>query len=162
MLPGASLTKRPRLFMTRARTPGRARRSLGAMLEVRHEQLPRARQARSLLKRGAVTATFDPTELRWNDERVPLSPLEATVLVALLRRSRMRWHEVEDVIERHGGGAESRDVLIHRIRRKFRDVGARDPIETIRGWGLRFRTEADRYGSQALWIGATEADQEAL
>jgi DNA-binding winged helix-turn-helix (wHTH) protein len=53
-------------------------------------------------------------------------------------------------------------VLIHRIRRKFAETGAADPIETLRGWGIRFRTEADRQGSHALWIGATEDDGEAF
>lgn len=128
------------------------------MFDVQLQPFPRTRERRSLLKRGAVTATFDPTEVRWNDVRVPLSPLEAVLLVTVLRRSRIRWHEVEDLLERHGGGAESRDVLIHRIRRKFRVLGAGDPIETIRGWGIRFRTEADHEGSHALWIGATESD----
>lgn len=114
---------------------------------------------RPLLKRGAVTATLDPLEVSWNGDRVPLSPLEATLLIALLRRSRLRWDEVAVVLERHGGGADSRDVLIHRIRRKFADIGARDPVETLRGWGLRFRAEADRAGSHALWIGACEDDE---
>ncbi len=113
---------------------------------------------RPLLKRGAVSATLDPTEARWNGERVPLSPLEATLLVTLLRRSRLRWDEVVTVLASHGGGADSRDVLIHRIRRKFAEMGAGDPIETLRGWGLRFRTEPDHHGSQALWIGASDED----
>lgn len=132
------------------------------MIEAQQQQFKRGREPRSLLKRGAVTATFDPTEVKWNNERVHLSPLEAILLVALLRRSRLRWHEAEEVIARHGGGVESRDVLIHRIRRKFRDIDAADPIETIRGWGMRFRTEADRHGSHALWIGAMETDVEEL
>lgn len=111
---------------------------------------------RTMLKRGAVTATLDPLEACWNGERVPLSPLEAALLVNLLRRSRLRWDEVADVLKAGGGGADSRDVLIHRIRRKFAELGAGDPIETLRGWGIRFRTEADDTGSLALWIGATD------
>lgn len=110
------------------------------------------------MKRGAVTATLDPPEVCWNGHRVPLSPLEASLLIALLRRSRLRCADVASLLERHGGGACSRDVLIHRIRRKFADMGAADPIETLRGWGLRFRVEADRWGSEAMWIGASEAD----
>lgn len=132
------------------------------MLDLRPDSIARPRERRPLLKRGAVSATFDPIELRWNGLRVPLSPLEATLLVALLRRTRLRWHEAEEVLARHGGGIESRDVLIHRIRRKFREVGARDPIETLRGWGIRFRAEADSQGSQALWIGASEDDVESF
>jgi DNA-binding response OmpR family regulator len=117
---------------------------------------------RPLLKRGAVSATLDPLEVLWNGRTVPLSPLEATLLVTLLRRSRLRWAEVEAVLTQNGGSADSRDVLIHRIRRKFAGVRAADPIETLRGWGIRFRTEADRQGNQSLWIGATEDDVEAF
>jgi DNA-binding response OmpR family regulator len=111
------------------------------------------------MKRGAVTATLDPHEVCWNGKRVPLSPLEASLIIALLRRSRLPCADIAALLERHGGRACSRDVLIHRIRRKFAEVGARDPIETLRGWGLRFRVEADQWGSQAMWIGASEEDQ---
>lgn len=111
---------------------------------------------RPLIKRGAVTMTFDPTEVRWNGQRVPLSPVETELLGTLLRRSRMRWDDIHDLLSQHRCCAESRDVLIHRIRRKFAAVGAADPIETLRGWGMRFRVERDHDGSTAFWIGATE------
>ena len=113
-------------------------------------------ERRPLVKRGAVTMTVDPLEFRWNDTRVALSPVEAALLGALMRRSRLRWDATNAVLAENGCCTESRDVLIHRIRRKFAEVGAADPIETVRGWGLRFRTEADRDGSTAFWIGATE------
>jgi DNA-binding response OmpR family regulator len=114
---------------------------------------------RSLLKRGAVTVSFDPTEVFWNGEPVRLSPLEAALLVALLRHSRLRWTQVAEVLIDAGGAVVSREVLIHRIRRKFRDVGADDPIKTLRGWGLRFRSQADRHGSHSIWIGVKEQDE---
>lgn len=115
-------------------------------------------ERRPLVKRGAVTMTFDPLEFRWNGRRVALSPIEATLLAALLRRSRLRWQETNAVLCDNGCRADSRDVLIHRIRRKFAEIGAGDPIETVRGWGIRFRTERDAAGSSAFWIGATEGE----
>ncbi|MFD1786576.1 winged helix-turn-helix domain-containing protein [Sphingomonas floccifaciens] len=111
---------------------------------------------RPLVKRGAVSMTLDPVEFRWNGHRVALSRVEATLLAALMRRSRLNWDMTAGVLADAGSCPDSRDVLIHRIRRKFADVGAADPIETVRGWGIRFRTEADRSGSTAFWIGATE------
>lgn len=117
------------------------------------------RERRPILKRGAVTITLDPTEVLWNGARVPLSPIEATLLTALARRSRLRWHDVHALLTDSGGCADSRDVLIHRIRRKFARIGARDPIETLRGWGLRFRAERDADGSTTFWIGVREGDQ---
>ncbi|WP_326525681.1 winged helix-turn-helix domain-containing protein [Sphingomonas sp.] len=110
------------------------------------------------MKRGAVTMTFDPLEFRWNGQRVALSPIEAELLGALMRRSRLSWEDTNAVLAANGCCVESRDVLIHRIRRKFAEVGAADPIETLRGWGIRFRTERDRDGSTAFWIGATEGE----
>ena len=115
-------------------------------------------ERRPLVKRGAVAMTFDPLEFRWNDTRIPLSPVEAAMLAALVRRSRLRWDQANAVLADTGCCIDSRDVLIHRIRRKFADIGAADPIETVRGWGIRFRTEADRHGSTAFWIGATEGE----
>lgn len=117
---------------------------------------PGAPERRPLLKRGAVTATLHPVTIEWHDRPIALSPLEAQLLVALLRRGRMRWDEVSHLLDENGGSASSRDVLIHRIRRKFEEVGAGDPMQTVRGWGLRFRAEPDRAGSMTLWIGATE------
>ncbi|HWK36737.1 winged helix-turn-helix domain-containing protein [Sphingomonas sp.] len=114
---------------------------------------------RPIVKRGALTMTVEPVEICWNGRRVPLSPIEATLLGALIRRSRMRWEDAHDLLADHGSCPESRDVLIHRIRRKFAMIGARDPIETLRGWGIRFRAERDIYGSTAFWIGARESDQ---
>ncbi len=110
---------------------------------------------RPLVKRGALSMTFDPLEFHWNDVRVALSPIEATLLAALVRRSRLKWDDANALLAEHGCCADSRDVLIHRIRRKFAALGASDPIETVRGWGMRFRTEGDRDGSTAFWIGAT-------
>ena len=115
-----------------------------------------ARVRRPLVKRGAVTMTLDPLLVSWNGVRVALSPVEAEVLGAVIRRSRMPWYDVNALLASLGCCAESRDVLIHRIRRKFAAVGGRDPIETVRGWGLRFRVEGDRDGSTAFWIGASE------
>ncbi|MBM3928722.1 MAG: winged helix-turn-helix transcriptional regulator [Sphingomonadales bacterium] len=112
---------------------------------------------RPLVKRGAVSMTLDPVEFRWNDARIALSRVEAALLAALMRRSRLNWDATSAVLIDAGSGPDSRDVLIHRIRRKFADVGAADPIETIRGWGIRFRSEPDRTGSTAFWIGASEA-----
>ena len=118
-------------------------------------------ERRPLVKRGAVTMTLDPLEFHWNGVRVALSPVEGAVFATLLRRSRLRWGDVNAVLADNGCCIDSRDVLIHRIRRKFAEVGAADPIETVRGWGLRFRTEADAQGSSAFWIGAT-ADETIL
>lgn len=111
---------------------------------------------RPLVKRGAVTMTFDPIDVHWNGRRVALSPIEAEMFAMLMRRSRLNWAEVNNTLCEHGCSADSRDVLIHRIRRKFAAVGARDPIDTVRGWGIRFQVERDSDGSTAFWIGASE------
>lgn len=113
---------------------------------------------RPLVKRGAVSMTFDPLEFRWNGARIALSRAETMLLAALVRRSRLSWDATSAALHEAGACVDSRDVLIHRIRRKFADVGAADPIETVRGWGIRFRTEPDRDGSTAFWIGATEGE----
>ncbi|QNQ08198.1 hypothetical protein [Sphingomonas alpina] len=111
---------------------------------------------RPLIKRGALTATFDPTEICWNGRRVPLSPMEAVIVAHLIKRERTRWEEIRQVLVDHGAGGDTCEVLVYRIRRKFVALGANNPIDTIRGWGLRLQVERDARGSRSLWIGATE------
>jgi AcrR family transcriptional regulator len=113
-------------------------------------------ERRPLVKRGAISVTMNPTELRWNGRLVPLSPLEAEIVALVVRRGRVRWEDVKKLLAEQGGSMISRDVLIYRIRRKFALVGGADPLVTVRGWGLKLRVEPDQTGSKSLWIGASE------
>ena len=102
--------------------------------------------------------TTEPIDVRWNGRPVALSPIEGALLALLIRRTRLTWDEANALLTDYGCCVDSRDVLIHRVRRKFADVGAADPVETVRGWGIRFRTEADLGGSSAFWIGGSAAE----
>lgn len=114
---------------------------------------------RRIIKRGALTLRSDPLELWWNDRLVPLSPLEASLMEPLMRRGRIAWKELETQL---GISSDTRVTLMHRIRQKFRAAGAKDPLETVRSWGLRLRVEADFRQSTAIWIGADEASEAHL
>lgn len=115
-------------------------------------------ERRPMIHRGAVTITFDPIDVRWNGIRVGLSPLEGQLFALVARRGRVPWAEIDRALDVQQAHTNSREVLIFRLRRKFADIGAGDPLETVRGWGLRFRTEPDTRGSRTLWIGVSEAD----
>ena len=112
-----------------------------------------------MIHRGAVTITFDPIDVRWNGIRVALSPLEGQLFALVARRGRVPWAEIDRALDVQAAQTNSREVLVFRLRRKFADIGAGDPLETVRGWGLRFRTEPDMRGSRTLWIGVSEADE---
>lgn len=116
------------------------------------EEAPR----RPLIVRGAITVTFDPIEITWNGIRVALSPLEAHVFALVARRGRVSWADVNQALIACGAGVRSRDVLTCRLRHKFLDIGAADPLQTIRGWGLKFRVEPGITGSRTIWIGCSE------
>lgn len=109
---------------------------------------------RPVIKRGALTATFDPIRIWWNDRLIPLSPTEAGLLALVMRRSRLCWAEVNEAL---GSSAPARAVLLHRIRHKVAELGGADPVETIRHWGVRLRVEEDREHSRTTWIGIDEA-----
>lgn len=111
---------------------------------------------RPLIKRGALTATFDPLEICWNGSRIPLSPLEAAIMARLIKRERAPWSDLRGLLAESNARPDTCEVLVFRIRRKFAAMGASNPIETIRGWGLRLHVERDTRGSRSLWIGATE------
>lgn len=115
---------------------------------------------RPIIRRGAVLISFDPIDVRWNDIPVPLSPLEADLLVLVARRDRVPWSDIDAFLRESGASLESRDVLICRLRHKFTGIGAADPLETVRRWGLRFRVEQDIRGSRTTWIGASERNRE--
>jgi hypothetical protein len=68
------------------------------------------------------------------------------------------WAEIDSVLDARHARTNTREVLLFRLRRKFADIGAGDPLETVRGWGLRFRVEPDTRGSRTLWIGVSEAE----
>ena len=115
-------------------------------------------ERRPMIRRGAVTITFDPVDVRWNGIRVPLSPLEGQLFALVARRGRVPWAEIDQVLDARHARTNTREVLLFRLRRKFADIGAGDPLETVRGWGLRFRVEPDTRGSRTLWIGVSEAE----
>ena len=115
-------------------------------------------ERRPMIRRGAVTITFDPVDVRWNGIRVPLSPLEGQLFALVARRGRVPWAEIDSVLDARHARTNTREVLLFRLRRKFADIGAGDPLETVRGWGLRFRVEPDTRGSRTLWIGVSEAE----
>lgn len=111
---------------------------------------------RPLITRGAVTLTFDPIEITWNGIPVALSPLEAHVFALVAQRGRAPWADVGRTLIACGAQVSSRDVLVFRLRRKFLDIGAADPLRTIRGWGLKFCVEPSITGSRTTWIGRSE------
>jgi DNA-binding response OmpR family regulator len=119
---------------------------------------PADTERRPMIRRGAVTITFDPVDVRWNGIRVALSPLEGQLFALVARRGRVPWAEIDSVLDARHARTNTREVLLFRLRRKFADIGAGDPLETVRGWGLRFRVEPDTRGSRTLWIGVSEAE----
>lgn len=119
---------------------------------------PADTERRPMLRRGAVTITYDPIDVRWNGIRVALSPLEGQLFALVARRGRVPWDEIDRVLDARHARTNTREVLVFRLRRKFADIGAGDPLETVRGWGLRFRVEPDTRGSRTLWIGVSEED----
>ena len=120
--------------------------------------VPADTERRPMIRRGAVTITFDPVDVRWNGIRVALSPLEGQLFALVARRGRVPWDEIDSVLDARHARTNTREVLLFRLRRKFADIGAGDPLETVRGWGLRFRVEPDTRGSRTLWIGVSEAE----
>ena len=91
-------------------------------------------------RRGPIAVHIDPPEVTWRGQPIALSPLEQSLITILVIRGRAPWQAFEAEL---GITPETRDTLVHRIRRKFRKSRAPDPIETIRHWGLRLRLSAE-------------------
>jgi DNA-binding response OmpR family regulator len=89
--------------------------------------------------RGNLVMLYDPLEFYFGAQQIGLSPLEGAILELLITQGRASAKMLNELFEKEGGSIKSMDVHVHRIRRKFDSVGAADPIETVRGWGLKFR-----------------------
>jgi len=62
------------------------------------------------------------------------------------RRGCAPWAEIDSVLDARHARTNSREVLLFRLRRKFAEIGAGDPRETVRGWAFgsaASRTRAD-------------------
>lgn len=114
---------------------------------------------RALLRRGAaapeITVLSDDVlmldEARRRVEvagkEVRLTPTEFHLLATLMRnRNQVVTQEqlLEDVWGNAGGDARQVRLYVSYLRRKLGDAGAADPIETVRGFGYRFRPATSR------------------
>lgn len=88
---------------------------------------------------GALTMLYDPLEFYVGDRQILLSPLEGAILELLMRQGRASSKALAETFEREGARANTIDVHVYRIRRKFTGAGLFDPIATVRGWGLKLR-----------------------
>ena len=114
---------------------------------------PVAERDRALFWRGALAVATDPTEILWHGIPLALSPVQVALLALLIREGRATQGEIERAFAVAGARMTSLDVITYRIRRKFAAVGAADPLQRRRGWGIILRVEPDIHGSTCLWIG---------
>ena len=103
-------------------------------------------------RRGALATTSEPLGIQRHGVPIAVSPSEAAMLGLLVRKGRATYADVAAALRGLGHGAVCIEVHVYRIRRKFAAAGAPDPIETVRGWGMRLRVEPDARGSTSLWI----------
>lgn len=107
-----------------------------------------------MLWRGALALTNAPPEIFRHGMPLGLSPAETALMALLIRRGRAAHPDIAAALADAGASIASLDVITYRIRRKFAGLGAGDPIEARRRWGLVLRVEPDARGSTCLWIGS--------
>lgn len=109
-------------------------------------------EVRAAYRDGAVTVDYVAREVTVGGRRVQLTPLEFKLLSAFVRhpnetlgRDRLRelvWGDSE------GFGNDQVKLYVGYLRRKLGwDASGKAPIETVRGFGYRYRPPADRSGS---------------
>jgi len=77
--------------------------------------------------------------------------MELTLMVAVMLRGRATLKEIGTLLP-----LSSRRVVMHKIRAKFDQIGAADPLQTVPNWGLMLRVEADSMGAKSTWVGIDE------
>ncbi len=110
-----------------------------------------------IARRGALAVTAHSVEILRHGIPIGLSPTEGALLGLLIRRGRASHEELVATMRGAGSKPAGLNINVHRIRRKFAAAGAPDPLERLRGWGLRLRVEPDISGSTSLWIGRPAA-----
>jgi DNA-binding response OmpR family regulator len=90
---------------------------------------------------GRLEIFYDPLEFYVDGDRISLTPLEGAILELLVRRGRASSQAMIELFEREGASIAALNVHLHRLRRKALDAGLTNPIETVRGWGLKLRIE---------------------
>lgn len=103
--------------------------------------LRRGQRAPRRLEEGSLRLDLDRREAFVGGDEVPLTEREFRVLERLVSSQGIRR---EDLLEEVWGEATpetsaSLDVVVSRMRRKLADRGLPDVVETVRGYGLRWR-----------------------
>ncbi len=105
--------------------------------------LRRGRPSRRQLSSGRVRLDGERLEAFVDGVELPLTEREFRVLTQLVASGGIRR---DDLLERVWGdatveAAASLDVILSRLRRKLASCGLPEAIETVRGWGLRWKEE---------------------
>jgi DNA-binding response OmpR family regulator len=106
------------------------------------------RRARAPYADGALEIDFELREVRVGGQPVALTPLEFRLLAAFSAHpDQVLSHEqlLETVWGERSGTREEVRLYVGYVRKKIADAGLSDsPIETVRGFGYRFRPAATR------------------
>jgi two-component system phosphate regulon response regulator PhoB len=126
-------------YVTKPFSPRELTLRVAAVL--RRAQAPAVAGAGRMLRGGPVTIDLNAMNVSVGDSAIDLTPTEYRLLVTLLeRRGRVQSRQqlLEDAWDIHAR-IETRTVDMHvqRLRSKLGDAG--DLIETVRGFGYRYR-----------------------
>jgi DNA-binding response OmpR family regulator len=104
-----------------------------------------AKEAPEQLSDSLVTIDFGQASVTVNGVEVSLTPLEFRLMATFARNSNQVLNHAQLLEEVWGASGDSRDqvkLYVGYLRRKLREAGAGDPIETVRGFGYRYRPRA--------------------
>ncbi|HEV7562504.1 MAG TPA: response regulator transcription factor [Solirubrobacterales bacterium] len=96
-----------------------------------------------VLTHGVLALDEAQRQVEVSGVELPLTPTEFRLLLTLMRnRDRVVTQEqlLEDVWGNAGADARQVRLYVSYLRRKLKAAGGGDPIETVRGFGYRFRS----------------------
>jgi DNA-binding response OmpR family regulator len=103
---------------------------------------PADQERPEVLSDGLISLDEGQRRVEVGDREVQLTPTEFRLLAALMR-NRNQVVTLDQLLETVWGNAAADPkqvrLYVSYLRRKLRDVGGIDPIETVRGFGYRFR-----------------------
>jgi DNA-binding response OmpR family regulator len=129
---------------------------LAARVETLLRRAGRAGPASSILSDDLVRVDFEHVAASADGKELTLTPLEFKLLATFVRHRNqvLSAEQIGELVWGNGGGSRDQVKLyVSYLRRRLREAASVEPIETVRGFGYRYRPTAAHLNGSTMHNG---------